>query len=289
MSTPQADTSNRSNLFGELRIYQKQITAAATSAPSAIMSSIVGAMSDVIYDLEQVVQGRAEATRILSDQRLSSVEQYRQASAVMSKAFAACASSTAALESAAASARAALEKSLLPKAPKGVEEVTILDRKQDLSLLLANTQGTPDQKIKALSQQLRTAIQTSDDLTAFVLCSRMSFQYQANGLNPDTVAAVFSQVLGEPLDDNDRAPIAGALLLSNLTKGGYRPISSSSSGIAGSPWCATAERRRLIVRSGVGSSSALCRPPTRPSSFGVAVGLFVSGALEAVMNLSTDG
>lgn len=220
VNNPVADKSNQSNLYGELRIYVKQITEASIKAPSAISQSLVGAMSDVIYDLEQLTQQRARAATVFADPRYSAQEQLRQAQAIMSKAFADCETSQKALTSAAASARKQLEGQLLPKAPTGASDVLVLDRKQDLSQLLAATQGTPDQKIKALSNQLRQAQQTGDDLTSYVLTQKMSFVYQANGLNPDTVAQAFAQILGEPLDDGDRSPLPGGLLLSLLSRGG---------------------------------------------------------------------
>jgi hypothetical protein len=232
MSTPEVNTSNRSGLYGELRVYQAQVTQAAASAPSSIRNAIIGGMSDVIFYLEAVTQGRAEATRILADQRYAPAEQYRQAAAVMSKAFAGSAAANKALESAAASARRQLEAALLPKAPKDASDVLILDRKQDIALLLSATGDTPASKVQAVGKQLRKALQTDDALTAYVLAGGpMRFVYAAQGMNPDAVAQEFARVLGEPIDDTDTAegdardPIPGALLLSSLQRGGPNTVS----------------------------------------------------------------
>jgi hypothetical protein len=231
MSTPDVSKSNQSNLFGELRVAQGEISRAVASAPLSIRNLLVGAVSDVISALENVTQGQAEATRILADQRYAPAEQYRQASAVMSKAFAASAAANKALEAAAANARKQLEAALLPKAPRDVSEAAMLDRKADLTVLLAHTDGTPTDKAQTLAKQLRRALQTSDDLTAYVLTSKMSVVYQANGINTTALGEAFAQVLGEPIVDDDgdvagadREPVRGAVLLASLQHGGPNTV-----------------------------------------------------------------
>jgi hypothetical protein len=231
MSNGQVNTSNRSNLFGELRVAQGEISRACATAPLAIRNSIVGAVSDVIFNLEGITQGKAEATRLISDMRYAPAEQNRQASAVMTKALAASKAANTALQAAAESARKTLEASLLPKLPKGVEEVTVLDRKADLTRLLANTDGAPGQKIQALSKALRRAIQTGDDLTAYVLTSRMSFVYQSLGIGETALAQEFARILGEPVEDDDptgdtdaRDPVPGGVLLAGLQHGGPNTV-----------------------------------------------------------------
>jgi hypothetical protein len=229
MSNGQVNTSNKSNLYGELRVAQGEILRAASSAPLSIRNDINLAVMDVIAGLEGVSQGQAEATRILSDMRYAPAEQYKQASAVMSKAFAGSAAANKALETAAASAKKALEASLLPKAPRDASEAAQLDRKQDLAALLAHTGDTPASKVAAVAKQLRRALQTGDQLSAFVLTSKMSFVYQANGMNADVLAQEFARVLGEPVDDDDgqddaRDPIPGAALLANLKAGGVNSV-----------------------------------------------------------------
>ncbi len=230
MSTPQVNTSNKSNLLGGLRVAMGEITRAAASAPMSVRNDLIGAMSDCVFNLEQVTQSQAEASRILADMRYSGQEKLRQAQALMSKSFQASAAANNALVVSATKARKQLEQSLLPKPPKDVSEALMLDRKQDLTALLNATNGTPSDKIAAVAKALRRALQTGDDLTSYVLQTQMAWVYAANGMASEAVLQAFAGILGEPPteDDNDpsddRAPLPGALLLASLQRGGPNTV-----------------------------------------------------------------
>jgi hypothetical protein len=224
MSGPQTDRPNTSNLNGDLRIYQKVIIEAAARAPLSIRNDIVGGVADVIYYLDNLTQWRAEANQALGDPRYSAQEQLRQANVIMSDAFKASDAANNTLAQAIADARKQLEASLLPKAPRDMTEALMLDRKADLTLLLQNTPGVAADKVEALKKELRRALQTDDQLTAYVLANKMQFIYRAAGIDLGTITQAYAAVLGEPVDDGSRDPLPGAQLLASLQRGGPNTV-----------------------------------------------------------------
>jgi len=195
-----ADTSNRYNLYGDLRITVKDVQLAANDAPGAIAELLVNALTGLIAGMEGLTQAQAEAARIMSDAKFSTAYRVDSANATVEAAVSAANGAATALEGAAAKARTALEQSFLPKAPSGF-------------------QGTPMDRIGSVTALLSNALQSDDQLTAFVLTTRMQFVYLAAGLKDDDVKQAFAQALGAQVNP-DGSPKSGAALLSLLQRGG---------------------------------------------------------------------
>jgi hypothetical protein len=215
---------NKSNLYGDLRLAAKTILLAVDDAPSAIAGPLASAVNGVIAGMEALTQAEAEAARILSDTKYSTAYRVDSANATVEAAVSAADGAVSALESAAAKARTALEASFLPKAPSGTTEDVWIDRKQDLTNLVQGFQGTPMDKLASLSNLLANAIQSGDQLTAYVLRNKMQFVYLAIGLQNDDVARAFATAMGAQVNADGSAKF-GASLLALLQSGGAGTVS----------------------------------------------------------------
>jgi hypothetical protein len=92
------NTSNKSKLHGDLRLYAKDILAAAGDAPSAIAAPLTGAIGAVIAILDSLTQAQAEAARILNDAKFSLAYRYDSARATVEAAVNAANDAVTALE-----------------------------------------------------------------------------------------------------------------------------------------------------------------------------------------------
>jgi hypothetical protein len=153
-----ADTSNRYNLFGDLRITVKDVQLAADDAPSAIAEPLANALNGLIAGMEGLTQAQADAARIMSDTKYSQAYRVDSANATVEAAVSAADGAVAALEGAASKARTALEQEFLPTAPRGVSEALIFDRKADLQALVSGFQGTPMDRIGSVTALLSNAL-----------------------------------------------------------------------------------------------------------------------------------
>lgn len=215
----QPSFANQSNLLGDLRATVAQIEAAAEDAPATVGGPVTRGAAGVIAALENVIQTRADGLgRVLNDVTLAQAERVRRADALMVAAFAGATNAANALEAATATARATLEASFLPPKPAGVEEITILDRKGDLSALLANTAGSAADKVNALAKTLAQAAAAKDAISVYVLTQRMALVYQAAGLRDDDVKQAFASALGQATDASGQ-PREGAAFLALLQSG----------------------------------------------------------------------
>src|SRR5262249_33832966 len=137
MSQPQPSFANQSNLLGDPRFYTARIRNAADDLPSwTLAAPLVSAADGLVAALESMIQTRADTlwrNVNVRDPGLTQEEQWRRADALVSPTFAAANSAADRLQSAANDSRQALEAKNLPKAPSGVSEAMLLDRKADLS------------------------------------------------------------------------------------------------------------------------------------------------------------
>lgn len=222
-----ASVGNAVSLVAELRAYVESVQSVARSsnAPSSIVNPLVRAMDDALSAINGVQQAQADAAAYMAnpDPRLNKAAIADSANAIVQKAGDAATRAVEALDAALRDAVTALEKTMKPAAPKGVDSAMLAFRAGQLADVIKHEAGSdnPSAAVRCISDLLQEALDQDDALTVYVLAGGMlDLTYRALGVTAsyrDLLSRRIAEALGR---DQGEDAVGGASLLALLKRGG---------------------------------------------------------------------